>query len=395
MKKTINKFLTKISTTLMLSAMLTVVPIQSAQATDSTTDIVSTIISAYNNMLGVYADMMFQFDSQIATYVANNQAIINSNISDELKKSVDYETLNAFSGIQAQNKKDLLLVSIKAGDDVDINYANTSIYGIADDLIKQVQNVDSQKNNSLFNVEYLIGPDVYKDAAAQDNALAYLEHLKSTVPPPPVIRMGATFDVPISNPNDPTQKSITVGQKTPLTSSDLSILRKDLQNDQDYRSYKKGYRAIVAIRNMLLDNLQYSYQIRLPQSNGKSLEQMRNEQINSRLSSDYYQKMSTASTDTVNREMLFVLGEISSQLNAIRKQNERILIMNSTSALSQTSAMAAALTANSQKIGQLIYCKVPANKNESLCKASSTPDTSALTDQLTQITTTTATSTTQ
>lgn len=383
MKKSIDKFLIKIGATMALGSTLIAIPIQNAHASD-TTDLVGTIISVYNNMLGVYADMMFQFDSQIATYAANNKAIIDSNMNDELKKSIDYETLGAFSGIQAQNKKDIVLVSMKAGDDVDINYANTSIYGIADDLMKQMENIEAQKNNSLFNIEYLIGPDVYKDATSKDNALIYLEHLKSIVPAPPVIRMGATFDVPISNPNDPAQKTITVGQKTPLSSKDLDNLRKDLQNDQDYRAYKKGYRAVVALRNMLLDNLQYSYHIRLPQTNGKSIEQMRNEQVNSRLTSDYYQKMSTASTDTVNREILFVLGEINSQLNTIRKQNERILLMSSTSALSQTATMGSVLNTNAQKIGQLIYCKVPANKNESICKASATFDVSKMSPQMTQ-----------
>jgi hypothetical protein len=388
MKKIINKIFVKVRAIMVLVSILAIIPMQSAQASE--TDVVNTIISVYNSILGVYADMVYQFDSQIAISMANNQSIIdfNSNVADELRKSVDVETFNAFAGIQAQNKKDIVSASIKAGDDVDINYANTGIFGVADDLIRQAKDIESQKNNALFNVEYLIGVDVYKDSAAKNNAIAYLEQTKSIAPPPPVIRLGATFDVPIVNSSDPKQKTATVGQKTPLSAKELDTLRKDLQNDQEYRNYKKSYRTLVAVRNMFLDNLQYSYQARLPQSNGKSLEQTRNEQVESRLTSEYYQNMSNATPGMVNREILFVLSEINNQLNEMRRQNERLIIMESVNSLNQIAQSSAVLTNTSQKIGLLIYCKVPANQNDSLCLTQSSGTSSQnQTDLLTPSTT--------
>jgi hypothetical protein len=364
MKKTINKFFTKIKTALIVISILVTIPVRSAQAIEMPSNLIDVIISVYNSTLGIYADMAYQFDPQIANYIINNKAIINSDVNSELKKSLDNETSNAFAGIQAQNKKNLSLTSIKAEDDVDLNYITTSMFGVTNDLSRQAIDAEAKKNNALFNVEYFIGPDIYKDTTAKDNATGYLEQLKNIAPSPPIIRIGSAFDVPIMNSTDPTQKAITIGQKSPLSSKELDNLRKDLLSNSDYRKYKKSYRSLIAIKNVFVDNLQYSYQIRLPQSNGKSVEQIRNEQINERLTSEYYQKMSTASPSTVNREILFVLAEISGQLNEVRRQNERIIIMNSIQALDQLSTTSLRLDNEAQKAGQFIYCKVKEYRKE-------------------------------
>lgn len=366
MKKIIKKFTNKISAALIITSTLAITPIQSAKAAEIS-DLINTVISVYNNMLAVYADAAYQFDPQIDIAMNNNKDILNTNINSAMKDYVDLETSNAFAGIRAQNKKDTLAANIKAGDDVDLNIKDISLFGGIDELSKQIKDAESQKNNYMFNVEYLLGPNVYSDTTAKNNAIAYLEQIKSISPPPPVIRIGATFDVPIMNMSDPNQKTATVGQKTPLTSKDLDKLRKDLQSDPIYRSYKKAYRSIVALRNLFLDNLHYSYQIRVPQSNGKSIEQMKDEQAASRLTPDYYQKMSTASPDTVGRETLFVLAEIRNELNEIRKQNERIIVMTSVNSLNQIAITVQNLNANAQQIGQLVYCKAPGNEEDPLC----------------------------
>ena len=373
MKKKVTKFFNKIISAIIITIVLAATPAQSILASD--TDIVNTIISVYNNLLGVYSDMLYQFDPQIPTYILNNQDIVNSNasIAAELRKSIDLETVSSFSGVKAQNQKEIWMANIKAGDDVDVNYANTNMFGVSEDMDKQLNDKEFQKNNAFFNVEYLIGADVYKDSFTKSNAMAYLERVKNNIPLPLVIRLGATFDVPINNPNDPTQKFITIGQKTPLSIKEVDNLRKELQNNQDYRDYKNKYRSLIAMRNMLLSNLQYSYLIRLPQASGKSIEQIRNDQVNNRLTSQYYERMSTASEAVISREILFVLSEINAQLNEIRKQNERTIIMNSVIGLSdQALFKVQSINGTVQRIGQLIYCKVPANKDETLCNKSTT-----------------------
>lgn len=366
MKKIAKKFINKISAVLIIISALAIIPMQAAKAAEIS-DLINVIISVYNNILAVYADAAYQFDPQIDIAMKNNQNIINANIDSAMKDYIDFETSNAFAGIRAQNKKDTLSTSIKAGDDIDLNTKDFSLFGGIDELSKQIKDVDSQKNNYMFNVEYLLGPNVYSDTTAKNNAMAYLEQIKSIAPPPSVIRIGATFEVPIMNINDPNQKTAIIGQKNPLTSKELDNLRKDLQSDPNYRSYKKNYRSIIALRNLFLDNLQYSYQIRVPLSNGKSIEQMKDEQAISRLTQDYYQKMSTSSTDTVSRETLFVLAEIRNELNEIRKQNERIIVMNSINSLNQITMTSQSLNAGAQKVGQIVYCKAPGNEKDPLC----------------------------
>lgn len=388
MKKIIKKFTNKIGAALIITSALAITPIQSAKAAEIS-DLINVVISVYNNMLAVYADAAYQFDPQIDIAMNNNQDILNTNIDSAMKNYVDLETSSAFAGIRAQSKKDTLAANIKAGDDVDLNTKDISLFGGVDELSKQIKDAESQKNNYMFNVEYLLGPSVYSDTTAKNNALAYLEQIKSVAPPPPVIRIGATFDVPVMNMNDPTQKTATVGQKTPLTSKDIDKLRKDLQSDPNYRSYKKTYRSIVALRNLFLDNLYYSYQIRLPQSNGKSIEQMKDEQAASRLTPDYYQQMSTASPDTVSRETLFVLAEISNELNEIRKQNERIIVMNSVNSLNQIAVTTQSLNAGASQIGQSVYCKAPGNEEDPLCTQQSSSSMKSLNTTSAPATTTT------
>jgi hypothetical protein len=212
-----------------------------------------------------------------------------------------------------------------------------------------------------------LGPDSYSNQNAANNAQAFLAQIESLAPPPPVIRLAPKFDVPITNPNDPDQDTATVGDKKPLSADDLKKMRDALNQDKGYRDYKTGYRGIVATRGVYLNNLLRAYQERVPQVNGKSALQIRNEHINSRLSQDYYDKMSKASPATVARETLFVLAEISSQINALQKQQDIMLTMNSINGLSQLVIGSNTVNMQAKDIGQMLYCMDPGHRKDKLC----------------------------
>jgi hypothetical protein len=319
----------------------------------------------YNKVLKNYTDLAYEFDPQIPITVVseNAQNTANTAVDKAVQEQSAKMVSNAFSGTKKRTQAQLALLQQPAEDDAIEGAAGKGLFSRGDDAFK-AENAKAS----------LLGPETYSDQTAMNNAQAFLAQVKSLAPPPPVIRLAPKFDVPITNPDDPSQDTATMGDKKALSSDQLKKMRDTLAQDKEYRDYKLSYRGVVAARSIYLNNLLRGYQERVPQVNGKSALQIRKERINGRLSQGYYDKMSKASPATVARETLFVLAEISRQLNALQKQQNLMIEMDSISGLNQLVLGSNMLNMQAKDIGQMLYCMDPGHKKEKICVSDTETD---------------------
>ncbi|KPJ68077.1 MAG: hypothetical protein AMJ43_01340 [Coxiella sp. DG_40] len=322
----------------------------------------------YNKALVTYKDLIYETDWQIPPTTANNanRKTAEENASEAVKKDSADEVANDFAGIRARTEQQIGLLTKLAGDDVISGEDKGGVFSKPPANLK-ARNEQAMKGNAIFDVESLLGPNTYKNTEEINDAENFLDQVKSYVSPPPVIRLAPKFDVPISDPEDPSKDVVTIGGKKPLSIKDIKKLYDMLQTKPDYQEYKRTYRGIVAARSIYLDNLRHSFQKRVAQVGGKSALQIRNEQTDRRLDEKYYNEMAKASPATVARETLFVLAEINSQLNAIREQNERMIIMDSINGLNQLAVSNTMLDLQAKKVGEIIYCNDPKHEKETIC----------------------------
>ncbi len=324
----------------------------------------------YNNAFENYKDLAYEFDPQIPiTVVSNNsQNTANTAVDKAMQTQSSALVSSDFSGIREKTQQQLSLLTQPGEDDAIEGATSKGLFSGGGDAFKD-ENAKAKAGNVAFNVESLLGPDTYSDQNARNSAMVFLAQIENLAPPPPVIRLAPKFDVPITDPNNPDQDTATVGDKKPLSADDLKKMRDALSQDKEYRDYKAGYRGIIAARSLYLNNLLHAYQERVPQVNGKSALQIKNERINGRLTQDYYDKMSKASPATVARETLFVLAEISSQLNILQKQQNLMIEMNSIGGLNTLIIGSNMLNTQAKDIGQMLYCMDPSHKKDKICAA--------------------------
>ena len=359
---------------------LTVGSMQLAQA-DTTSGVTisgltSQVISAlsnmyaglYNQALDDYKALAYEFDTQIPITVVNNNAQNTANTAvDKATQEQSAQTVkDSFAGIRAKTQEQLTLLEQPGEDDVIEGAASKSFFTGTSDAFK-AENEKAKAGNAAFNIESLLGPNTYTNQKAMDDAQAFLTQLNSLAPSPTVIRLAPKFDVPIADPDDPSKDVATIGGKKALSADELKKMRDTLQEDKAYREYKRSYRGVIAARSIYLNNLLHSYQERVPQVGDKSALQIRDDKINGRLTQEYYDKMSKASPATVSRESLFVLAEISSQLNALREQQNLMIEMNSISGLNQLYLTSKMLDMQAKDIGKKIYCMDPEHEKEKIC----------------------------
>jgi len=329
--------------------------------------------SAYNSGLKAYLALIYAPDPNLPATIDNmqNQDKANQAVAGAVQEASENAVVVAFAGVRDRTAAAAKLLDISAGDDVIQDVTDGSFFSPGVNVFDEI-NKAAVKNNAMFNVESLLGPDTYKDQDSEKKAISFLGQLVSYAPSPTVIRIGPIFDVPVSNPNDPTQDTISIGSDKKLTSKEIKDLQENiLQPSADYQKYKTTYRGVIAARSIYLNNLQRNYQERVPQVKGKSALELRNEQVNSRLTSDYYNQMAKATPATVARETLFVLAEINSQLNAMRNQNDRVIAMNSINGLGQMAITNTFLDMQAKNIGKLIVCNLKdyKDKYKDLCAA--------------------------
>ncbi|MCK4870342.1 MAG: hypothetical protein KAS93_04450 [Gammaproteobacteria bacterium] len=334
-------------------------------------------VQFYNLLLKAYTKIAYETDPQVATIINYNAASKASadNAASAVTSAAQTAIQNAFASIDAKAQIAYKLQQVLAGDDViDVSGAGSALSNIfssgANTLSIKQQNDQAKQNNAMFDVESLVGPSVYDSSAKLNSANGFLAEMNS-IAQPIVIRLAPTFKVPVGSGDD----TMTIGKKTPLSASDLAQLQQTLQQKPAYRKYRVAYRQLIATRSIFVNNLLHVYQARVAQKDTeKSAYQIRNEVVGQRMSPTYYQAMAKASPATVARETLFLLAQISAQLNAVQNQNERMITMKSISGLITLSATSRIMEQSSKQVGQIIYCAVPANKDKDACKSGGTPN---------------------
>jgi hypothetical protein len=335
------------------------------------------IVQMYNQALSMPADIMYEFDPQLPSTQLNNKSI-NDNLATlqtNLRKVSNTHVNDAFSSIKQKDDNQRSLSSVIALDDI-VKFPSTStnIYLIGGANTSDVTNAKAEQNTVFFDAESLLGYDVYDSSDKLANAQNYLLEAENIIDLPPIIQLAVpSFDVPMEDPNNPGSDMVTLGKDTPLTASDLKVMSDILQRNPIAYTYKNNYRAMIALRSLYLDVIELIYQERTPLTGGdkRSIVEIRNAEVSKRLTAGYYNDMAKASPATVSRESLFVLAQISNQLNDIQKQNQQILLMNALDGLNKLRAGSKDQADEAKEVGTLLYCSLADNKSKSVCAKSS------------------------
>lgn len=330
------------------------------------------LLNLYNKLIETYADIAYEFDSQLPAAVESNVRLAagQESAGKALKTSSQVMITSSFAGIGTNRNKQLEMVKRPAGDDlIDIEALakSGSIFGGNIDNLSANEQTALQ-GNAMFDIESLLGTTSYSDKEQQKDALKFLQQVAAgSDVSGQIIHLAPKFYVPVMNPQDPSQKSLLIGSDKALSTKEIESMREVLFTKPEYRDYRANYRNMVAMRSVYLDNLLRSYQLRMPVQNGKSVLELNNERIKRRLDQKYYAEMAQASPATVARETLFVLADISDELNDIRNQSERTLALGSVRGLNTMAITAKMLDMQAQKVGKIIACMTPEYEKSALC----------------------------
>lgn len=178
--------------------------------------------------------------------------------------------------------------------------------------------------NAMFNFESLMGYSTYAGQVLPCNPNAqpsdvslyanhYIQWAANLAMPP------ATFSL-----NQAVSQNV-------LTSSQAAAL----QASPEWASYDLSLRHVVSVQSAGLSNLYYLYSQRAPaDKNGNSPESLANYTANWRVQDpNWYTTMQSALPTVIARETLFVLAEMQRDLHEMRKENQRMLAVQSVIAL--------------------------------------------------------------
>lgn len=253
--------------------------------------------------------------------------------------------------------------TVKAIDDVTSPAAKmdfiTAVFGNKPPLVAD----DKTLGTGYMNMDSLIGPLQYDDTQKLD-AQMFLRIANSFSAPPDVIHVSNEFRIPYSPDPNSTFEIIKITRDSPVT---VEQLKKNLEEDADYRQYKMDYRAAIAARTTYFGSLLRFYQERLQPKSGDpksfSLAKLEHDSATRRLEKEYYDQMSTAPHAEVEHEILFVLADIHHDLYLLRQQNEQIIALQALTGL-QTSQLGSIFGKTKIKnIGKKVYCAVNDPKN--------------------------------
>jgi hypothetical protein len=339
------------------------------------------IYTVYNKAIQTTADLIYENDTQLPAAITDNKLLADNTktVQDAMFTASNTQVANAFSSLTEKATVQKELGKIVALDDVLPSAGGTNMFGISTGGDQDAINKEAQKNNAMFNAESLIGYDAYdikdNDTHKQENAMNYLSQIENAATLPPIIKLASVFDVPFEDQDNPNNDTVTLGVDKPIPQQDLTKMRQILQTSPAYTEYKNKFRMMVALRSFYVNILEQIYHDRIvtpATQDGKSIEQIKNEAVNKRLTREYYTSMATAAPATVSREQLVLLTQISSQLNEIRKQNQQIMLMNALNGLNKLSTDSAAMDGQAKQVGAVVvsvYCSLGDNKTSiDLCR---------------------------
>jgi len=274
-----------------------------------------------NNWLGPQPNLQ---KTQTATTTA---AQLSNTVTSLTGGGVSDQSLLAISSVIGPNPNSSIAASMlafPAGDTLTAGSSQSQavlsgIYGACGD--------------NAFNFEMLMSPSIYNKVALpcapspQDisaYAKAYIQ-----------------FAADLGNPISTYSLNQLVTDNTVTPDQATSVL-----NSPEWQDFAQSRRHIVAAQSSGLSNLYYLAQLRTPNSNGVSPQSTSDSVAYWRTdpppaganpSTTWYMQMQTALPAMVARETLFVLAEMQRDLHDMRKENQRLLAIQSIMQLSSLS----------------------------------------------------------
>ncbi|MBA2654534.1 MAG: hypothetical protein H0U71_05660 [Gammaproteobacteria bacterium] len=290
------------------------------------------IRASLDGMVNTAATYIFQTPSNIGNEVVTNNTLHKTAIPTVVTNVKALNDQDILAGLDPQTQNLGLnltkLAAIQASDTV---VPSITLGGIPVPFYSSSVQSNMQKaliqGNENFNFTSLIGPLSYSDQNSQNIALNFIHFMSGYATPV------STFNL-----NSFPESQLSSKQKL------------DIQNSANYQSFQVQRRQVLAQQSVILNNLYWMYQRRLPISTiqagdtglgvaNPSVAQIENYNATWRASSPtWYTQMSTASETNVQREMLFVLAELQAQVHRLHQDNERMIALMTINQLSNIQA---------------------------------------------------------
>lgn len=335
--------------------------------------VTTTLNALHNTNVTMLNDIINAVDNWIQKIsTTNNELLTSKQNADSAVSSNSANLVNYYlSGIGVKDNESLELSKISAADTDNLVAPSTSytasVFAVTPDNAKASSDTAAaiSAGTAIMNTDTLLGTRRYNEQQ-KNNAQLLLRYIEAILPPPDIIRISSTFDVPFSTEADKSTTKIEITGRNNEEHNSINDLVATLNTKPDYRKYKVEYRAAIAMRTMLLNNLLRAYQARVAPTgkNGKSAAEIDYESATWRLSpakssseQSYYDSMKQASPVVINREILFLLAEMRYDSYQLRQQNEQLIALLSLVGLKTTQDMMKNSSSSSpQQIGKLIYC---------------------------------------
>lgn len=172
--------------------------------------------------------------------------------------------------------------------------------------------------NNMFNFELFIGPSSYAnqtldcDRSKPQNISSYANSY---------IQNASNQGSPISQ--------LSLNQLVANNSLTLAQAT-ELQKSPEWVNFEMSRRNALSNQSAGLSNLYYLYHQRVPNADGVSPELLADQIANSRTGNKkWYEDMNTAFSTVLLRENVFIMAEIQRELHEMRKENQRLLAIQS------------------------------------------------------------------
>lgn len=330
--KKLTYFFKKFLALTVLGCMGLTIQTANAQSFDPTGIInaLNAIRASLDGMVYTAASYLFQTPPNIGNELVTNNTQ-NTAIQTVLPNVTNLNNQDILSGLVPNTQNpDLALTQLASIQASDTILQSTVASGVPLPYYSQaaqssMQNALAQGNEN-FNFTSLITPLSFNTKDLQNQALNYVRFLSG-------------YATPISNFSLSSYPESQLSTKQKLT----------FQNTPAYQAYQVQRRSLVAQQSIILSNLYTLYSKRLPISTihasdtALGVETPSAAQIEDYVatwrtaSPTWYTQMATAAPSNVQRETLYVLAEIQTELHRMHQDNERMIALLASSQLQNLS----------------------------------------------------------
>lgn len=255
----------------------------------------------------------------------NKAAQLNNTVTSLGPGGVSDQSLLAISSVVGPNPNPSIGASMLA-----FPASDSLIYGTTSQTQAVLSSIYGACGNNAFNFEMFMSPSVYG---------------KVTLPCAPNPQDISTFAkayiqyaADLGNPISTYSLNQLVTDNTLTPEQANTVL-----NSAEYQDFAQTRRFLLAAQSAGLSNLYYLAQLRTPNADGVSPQSLSDSVAYWRTdppqpnTTSWYMQMQTALPAMVARETLFVLAEIQRDLHEMRKENQRLLAIQSITQLAMVS----------------------------------------------------------